>query len=131
MSITQERKTLLIGQHKQADNDTGSPEVQVALLTERINQLTEHMRTHKKDHASRRGLLLTVSRQPGLPGGRLAAVPLGSKTISLQISSVRPPAKLVNCGNPDWAAQPARSPCSCRKERQTCPTSKPAPRPSS
>jgi small subunit ribosomal protein S15 len=66
MSITQERKTLLIGQHKQADNDTGSPEVQVALLTERINQLTEHMRAHKKDHASRRGLLKMVSNRTSL-----------------------------------------------------------------
>jgi small subunit ribosomal protein S15 len=66
MSITQERKTHLIGQHKRADNDTGSPEVQVALLTERINQLTEHMRAHKKDHASRRGLLKMVSNRTNL-----------------------------------------------------------------
>ena len=66
MSITQERKTLLIGQHKLTDNDTGSPEVQVALLTERINQLTEHMRAHKKDHASRRGLLKMVSTRSSL-----------------------------------------------------------------
>lgn len=66
MSITQERKTELIGTHKRAENDTGSPEVQVALLTERINHLTEHMRAHKKDHASRRGLLKMVSNRSSL-----------------------------------------------------------------
>jgi len=66
MSITQERKTSIIGLHKRAENDTGSPEVQVAILTERINQLTEHMRTHKKDHSSRRGLLKMVSTRSTL-----------------------------------------------------------------
>jgi small subunit ribosomal protein S15 len=66
MSITRERKQELIGSHKRADNDTGSPEVQIALLTERINQLTEHMRAHKKDHASRRGLLKMVSKRSDL-----------------------------------------------------------------
>lgn len=66
MSITKERKTEVIVQHKRADSDTGSPEVQVALLTERINQLTEHMRAHKKDHASRRGLLKMVSTRSDL-----------------------------------------------------------------
>ena len=66
MSITKERRQELIGSHKRADNDTGSPEVQIAILTERINQLTEHMRAHKKDHASRRGLLKMVSRRSDL-----------------------------------------------------------------
>ncbi len=66
MSITRDRKQELIGNHKRADNDTGSPEVQIALLTERINQLTEHMRAHKKDHASRRGLLKMVSKRSDL-----------------------------------------------------------------
>ena len=66
MSITKERKQEVIGSHKRADNDTGSPEVQVALLTERINSLTEHMRSHKKDHASRRGLLNMVSKRSDL-----------------------------------------------------------------
>jgi small subunit ribosomal protein S15 len=66
MSITKERKTELIGTHKRAANDTGSPEVQVALLTARINELTEHMRAHKKDHASRRGLLKMVSKRSDL-----------------------------------------------------------------
>lgn len=66
MSITKERKQELIGTHKRADNDTGSPEVQVAILTERINHLTEHMRANKKDHASRRGLLKMVSKRSDL-----------------------------------------------------------------
>jgi small subunit ribosomal protein S15 len=57
MATTKEQKAGLIGQFKRADKDTGSPEVQVALLTSRINYLTEHMRTHKKDFSSRRGLL--------------------------------------------------------------------------
>lgn len=63
MTITKERKTDLIGEFKRGDSDTGSPEVQIAILTTRINGLTEHMRTHKKDFASRRGLLMMVSRR--------------------------------------------------------------------
>ena len=63
MTITQERKQELIGEHKRGQADTGSPEVQIAILTTRINGLTEHMRTHKKDYASRRGLLSMVSRR--------------------------------------------------------------------
>lgn len=63
MSITKERKQELIGEFKRDNNDTGSPEVQIALLTARINELTEHLRTHKKDFASRRGLLGMVSRR--------------------------------------------------------------------
>jgi small subunit ribosomal protein S15 len=66
MAITKDRKTQLIEQYKRANPDTGSPEVQVALLTARINELTEHLRTHKKDHASRRGLLMMVSKRAGL-----------------------------------------------------------------
>lgn len=52
-----------IGAHRLHDSDTGSPEVQIALLTERIKQLTEHLKTHKKDHHSRRGLLMLVGRR--------------------------------------------------------------------
>ena len=63
MTISKERKAEVIGDHKKADADTGSPEVQIAILTERINGLTEHMRTHRKDYASRRGLLGLVSRR--------------------------------------------------------------------
>ncbi len=63
MTISKERKTEVIGQFRHADADTGSPEVQIAILTERINGLTEHMRTHRKDYASRRGLLGLVSRR--------------------------------------------------------------------
>jgi small subunit ribosomal protein S15 len=63
MTISKERKTEVIGEHQKADADTGSAEVQIAILTERINGLTEHMRTHRKDYASRRGLLGLVSRR--------------------------------------------------------------------
>ena len=63
MTITKERKQDIIRDYKQSDSDTGSPEVQIAILTTRINGLTEHMRTHKKDFASRRGLLMMVSRR--------------------------------------------------------------------
>lgn len=63
MSITKERKQKLIGDFRRANNDTGSPEVQIAILTSRISELTEHLRTHSKDFASRRGLLMMVSRR--------------------------------------------------------------------
>jgi small subunit ribosomal protein S15 len=66
MAMTKERKTDLITQFRRGDADTGSPEVQIALLTARINELTEHMRSHKKDFASRRGLLKMVSQRAGL-----------------------------------------------------------------
>ncbi len=66
MSITKDRKTELINQFRRSDSDTGSPEVQIAILTARINELTEHMRTHSKDFASRRGLLKMVSSRAGL-----------------------------------------------------------------
>jgi small subunit ribosomal protein S15 len=66
MAITKDRKTEIIGQYRREQADTGSPEVQIALLTARINELTEHLRTHKKDHASRRGLLMMVSKRSGL-----------------------------------------------------------------
>ena len=63
MAITQERKTQLIQTHRVHDTDTGSPEVQVAILTENIVNLTDHLRTHKKDHHSRRGLLKMVGQR--------------------------------------------------------------------
>ena len=66
MSITKDRKTQIIDQYRREPSDTGSPEVQIALLTARINELHEHMRTHQKDHASRRGLLMMVSKRNGL-----------------------------------------------------------------
>ncbi|MGO9599324.1 MAG: 30S ribosomal protein S15 [Isosphaeraceae bacterium] len=66
MSITKEKKTQLIGSFKRDEHDTGSPEVQIALLTGRINDLTDHFKTHPKDHASRRGLLMMVSKRSGL-----------------------------------------------------------------
>ena len=61
--MDKERKLEIIKQHERHDGDTGSPEVQVALLTERINHLNEHLKEHKKDHHSRRGLLLMVGQR--------------------------------------------------------------------
>jgi small subunit ribosomal protein S15 len=63
MALIQERKTELVQKYRRHDSDTGSPEVQVALLTERITYLTEHFKTHKKDHHSRRGLLKLVGQR--------------------------------------------------------------------
>src|SRR5579871_2262297 len=63
MSITAERRTALIGEYQAAASDTGSPEVQVALLSERIVNLTDHLKTHAKDFHSRRGLLMLVGRR--------------------------------------------------------------------
>ena len=63
MTVTKERKRELVTQYRRAESDSGSPEVQIAILTTRINSLTEHMRTHEKDYASRRGLLAMVSRR--------------------------------------------------------------------
>ena len=63
MTLTKERKRNLMDDLRGSDNDTGSPEVQISVLTTRINELTEHMRTHKKDYASRQGLLMMVSRR--------------------------------------------------------------------
>lgn len=59
--LTPEKKSEIIAEHKRGENDTGSPEVQIALLTEKIRYLTDHFKTHKKDHHSRRGLLKMVS----------------------------------------------------------------------
>lgn len=63
MSISQERKNELVKEYATSEGDTGSPEVQVAILTERINNLTGHFKTHKKDNHSRRGLLKMVSQR--------------------------------------------------------------------
>ena len=63
MSITAERRTALIGDYQNGQTDTGSPEVQVALLSERISNLTEHLKIHAKDFHSRRGLLMLVGRR--------------------------------------------------------------------
>ena len=63
MALTKDRKTGIIGDYKTHDSDTGSPEVQVALLSERINYLTEHFKVHAKDHHSRRGLLKLVGQR--------------------------------------------------------------------
>ena len=63
MSITAERKTELVIEYAMGKDDTGSPEVQVAILSERITNLTDHLKTHKKDHHSRRGLLMMVGQR--------------------------------------------------------------------
>jgi len=64
--LEQDRKLEIIDQYKRHEGDTGSPEVQIALLTARINYLTEHLKTHKKDYHSQRGLLKMVGRRRGL-----------------------------------------------------------------
>jgi len=66
MSVVKERKAEIIGKFRANEKDTGSAEVQIALLSERITNLTEHFKTHKKDHHSRRGLLQMVNRRRGL-----------------------------------------------------------------
>ena len=63
MATVKEKKQEIISDFKQHDTDTGSPEVQIALLSERINSLTEHFKKHKKDHHSRRGLLMLVNKR--------------------------------------------------------------------
>ena len=68
MTLTKERKQELIGRFGDSEEDTGSTAVQVALLTERINELTEHLRQHTKDHHSRRGLLMLVGKRRRLLG---------------------------------------------------------------
>jgi small subunit ribosomal protein S15 len=66
MTITAEAKTGVISEYRQHETDTGSPEVQVAILTRRIQELTEHLKINKKDHAARRGLLKMVGRRASL-----------------------------------------------------------------
>ncbi len=66
MGIATDVKNKIIEDHKRHEGDTGSAEVQIALLTARINHLTEHLKTHKKDHASRRGLLMMVGKRSSL-----------------------------------------------------------------
>ena len=66
MNMLKEEKTAIIAEYATHEGDTGSPEVQIAVLTKRINDLTDHLRTHKKDHHSRRGLLKMVGRRRNL-----------------------------------------------------------------
>ncbi len=63
MALTKDQRTALIGDYRRAETDTGSPEVQVALLSKRIEELTDHLKTHGKDHHSRRGLLMMVGKR--------------------------------------------------------------------
>jgi small subunit ribosomal protein S15 len=64
--LAREQKTNIIEKYKTHANDTGSPEVQIAILSQRINELTDHFKAHQKDHASRRGLLMMVSKRRSL-----------------------------------------------------------------
>ena len=64
--LAREQKQAIIGQYRAHESDTGSPEVQIAILSERIGQLTEHFKAHQKDHGSRRGLLMMVSKRRSL-----------------------------------------------------------------
>jgi small subunit ribosomal protein S15 len=66
MALTVENKNQIVSDYKTHEKDTGSPEVQIALLTRRITELTEHLKTHKKDHSSRRGLLKMVGKRNSL-----------------------------------------------------------------
>ncbi|SHI78810.1 SSU ribosomal protein S15P [Geosporobacter subterraneus DSM 17957] len=66
MTMNKEKKVTIINEHKVHESDTGSPEVQIALLTTRINELNEHLKVHKKDHHSRRGLLKMVGKRRNL-----------------------------------------------------------------
>ena len=79
--ITKEKKQKVIAEYKNSDADTGSPEVQVAILTSRINELTEHLKVHRKDHSSRRGLLKMV----GTRASRIAS----RKRLSRQSDQVK------------------------------------------
>ncbi|WP_134323151.1 30S ribosomal protein S15 [Cumulibacter soli] len=63
MALSKEKKSEIIGEHKTSESDTGSPQVQIAMLSDRIKTLTEHLKQHKHDHHSRRGLLLLVGRR--------------------------------------------------------------------
>lgn len=63
MTIAAENRTKLIAEHRRHESDTGSPEIQISVLTARIGELTEHLRTHVKDHAGRRGLLMLVGKR--------------------------------------------------------------------
>jgi len=66
MTLASDKKQQIIGEYRTHDSDTGSPEVQVAILTEKIRHLTEHLKSHVKDHASRRGLLMMVGKRANL-----------------------------------------------------------------
>ena len=66
MAIPTDQKSAIISEHRRTETDTGSPEVQIAILTRRIQDLTEHLKTHQKDHHSRRGLLMLIGKRRGL-----------------------------------------------------------------
>ena len=86
MSITKERKQELITEYRRSDADTGSPQVQIAVLSHRIAQLTEHLKSHNKDHAGRRGLLMLVSRRRRLLDYLRATTPESYQEIISRLS---------------------------------------------
>jgi small subunit ribosomal protein S15 len=86
MSITNEKKSEIIQEFRRSDSDTGSPEVQIAVLSHRIANLTEHMKEHHKDHASRRGLLMLVSRRRRLLNFLQGANPEGYQELIGRLS---------------------------------------------
>ena len=102
MALTKDKKTALIGEYKTHDTDTGSPEVQVAILSERITYLTEHFKTHAKDHHSRRGLLKLVGQR------RRLLDYLKSKDTDRTQSSSRDSASASRPANTAW-----RRPAAC------------------
>ena len=117
MPLTEGKKSELIGKYGRADGDTGSTEVQVALLTERINELTEHLRTHSKDHHSRRGLLMLVGKRR-----RAAPLPRAHRPRALPRARRRPrPAPMIEAGR----RRRPTSPCATRTAtRSRSPTSR-------
>ena len=104
MALTRDRKSGIIGTYKTHDGDTGSPEVQVALLSERINYLTEHFKVHAKDHHSRRGLLKLVGQRRRSPLRRLTR-PSGATRSSRSV--VRPRHSPISSAR--WRAPEPRS----------------------
>lgn len=81
MPLNVDQKKVIIDQYKTHEGDTGSPEVQIALLTQRVNELTEHLRTHKKDHHSRRGLLKMIGQRRSLENYLRSVSPERYKTL--------------------------------------------------
>ena len=93
--ISKEKKTAIINEYARFEGDTGSPEVQIAVLTARIAELTEHLKTNKKDHHSRRGLLKMVGKRRGLLDYLKKTDIEGYRTLIEKYSSVRREEKMV------------------------------------
>ncbi len=112
--MEKQRKTEVIETFRVHESDSGSPEVQVALLTERINELTGHLRTHKKDHSSRRGLLMMVGKRSALlkypQGAERDALPRGCRSVEfaeVRIKRLSSPSGLSGPADTADARRPA------------------------